>query len=245
MKKAIALLCYQPHQHLLDFYRSIEGYDFYCICDAEDPQIQGPDIITVADETCKKAGYTHSCNVVQLKRPNKDITILAWDKAIYYFCDVNQSYDQVWFIEDDVFVPTVHTLPVMDIKYGGQPDLLTREHISPADNNPARISSWTCSKDNYPEPWFTSMGCCRRVSRRLLDHIRDYAKERRRIYFHEPMFNTIAHHKKCKIVLCEELYTVAYRCNINNYRILDISKCYHAIKNIEDQKLWHSYFGFN
>jgi hypothetical protein len=29
--------------------------------------------------------------------------VIAWDKAFYYVGVINRNYDDVWFIEDDVF----------------------------------------------------------------------------------------------------------------------------------------------
>ena len=35
----------------------------------------------------------------------------AWDKALYYFSSVNTDYDNVWIVEEDVFVSLSETIP--------------------------------------------------------------------------------------------------------------------------------------
>jgi len=30
--------------------------------------------------------------------------IIAWDRALYYFSVINKNYENIWFLEDDVFI---------------------------------------------------------------------------------------------------------------------------------------------
>ena len=39
------------------------------------------------------------------------------EKALYYFYKNDINYDHIWFIEEDVFIPTIETIKNIDIKY--------------------------------------------------------------------------------------------------------------------------------
>ena len=41
---------------------------------------------------------------------------MALDKSLYYFSKYN-NFDDYWFLEEDVFIPSVKTIPYLDKKY--------------------------------------------------------------------------------------------------------------------------------
>lgn len=120
-KSAICLLVRDPHNHWVDFLQRIveQGeYDVYVMIDnneynVEEYQIRYPEIrfLQIADDICHNTGFVHVNSVAIEKTP------ISWDKALYYFCIVETKYSQVWFVEDDVFVPTSRHIPDMDAKY--------------------------------------------------------------------------------------------------------------------------------
>jgi hypothetical protein len=50
---------------------------------------------------------------------------VSWDKALYYFCHrEGKSYDFLWLIEDDVFIPSVDTLTALNEQCNGKKDII-------------------------------------------------------------------------------------------------------------------------
>ena len=57
-------------------------------------------------------------------------------KVLFYFCKINNEFDFVWIIEDDVLVPTINTIPNIDEKYSHfDSDLLSSSNVRNLDFN--------------------------------------------------------------------------------------------------------------
>jgi hypothetical protein len=131
------------------------------------------------------------------------------DKALYYFSVVDTSFDHVWFLEEDVCVPTNKTILTIDKKYEG--DLLCHEKCTKIshDDNTYHWCHWD-KLIGTPFPWGHSMISAVRVSKRLLSHILDYATEHKKLLFDEGLFNTLALHHNLEITNPIELSTIHY-----------------------------------
>ena len=56
--------------------------------------------------------------------------VSAWDKAIFYFCRQAKRYAFVWFVEDDVFIPSTQAFNALHDLYAFTNDLIvSRIHV--------------------------------------------------------------------------------------------------------------------
>src|SRR5262249_26824749 len=112
---AIALLTFEPTEDQIRFYKKFknEGYDVFIVVDNNNyaQKNSGVKLIRIDDVECASNGFVNLSPLITIKTQRNCI---AWDKALYYFTRVNDSYRNVWFIEDDVFVPAVQTIVKMD-----------------------------------------------------------------------------------------------------------------------------------
>ena len=155
------------------------------------------------------------------------------DKALYYFCiEEPEKYDYIWMIEEDVFIPDVNTIYNIDVKYP-ESDLLCRSNKI---NRSGEIKTWSHFKklvNKIELPWCYSMICAVRVSKKLLELINAYAKEKKELLFCEALFNTLAYQNELAICIIPELSNIKY----NNQVDLDLDTynneyLYHPIKDI-------------
>jgi hypothetical protein len=101
----------------------------------------------------------------------------AWEKALYYFCCRDLSHDNVWFIEDDVFVPNHEIILTVDRKYG-KADIISADNVvnkygvlddSGVLDDQERWFWWgLVPKTILRPPWAKSMVCTVRLSRKIL-----------------------------------------------------------------------------
>ncbi len=227
---AIALLCVKPHINHINFLKELPGYDIYLICDSNEQLGEPPashiHYIQIKEDECVQSKYINAAITIQ-----KEIT--SWDKALYYFCKINTAYSNIWFIEDDVFIPEVNTIHAIDIKYPNA-DLLVGDH---SENKIGDMGwhwggVWKRAKHRLPLPWYSSMVCAIRVSRTLLGHIAAEIERQERILFIEMFFNTIAAHNNLNVVVAPELSTIYYRKDWNNDEF-NKTNLFHPIKDID------------
>lgn len=252
-KKAIALLCRTPHEEHINFLKSLKrNYDIYFICDQDISNLNLPKInnihyIYYDDEFVAKKGYHDSCLHIN-KNPIELGLVNSWDKAFYYFCQVNTKYSHIWFIEDDVFIPLPHIISDLDKKYSNKYDLLVGANYKSEHGD---LKKWGVSerwnkikmaKYVLPLPWFRSMQCANRVSKRLLLKIKQLVAQYHTLVFHEYMFNTLAYMNNLNVKVIEELKPIEYRHNSNtnwNYDEIEFDKLYHPMKDMKLQKVYH------
>lgn len=93
---AIVLLTRKPNNICLNFLNNFNNYDIYIIIDENiydyyklyssiNSKIT---IIQIDDDLCKLYGY-HNFVYPTKDLPNKP---LEWDKAMFYFCEMNKTY---------------------------------------------------------------------------------------------------------------------------------------------------------
>jgi len=236
-KSAIVLLTRKPDNIWLNFLNNIINYDIYVIIDENkydyyklysslNSKIK---FVQIDDDLCKFHGY-HNFVYPTKDLPNKP---LAWDKAMFYFCDINTSYEKIWLIEDDVFFLNEKVIENIDNKYPNS-DLLVPSHIL---NHSGELDSWQfwfCAKETINLPWAHSMSCACRVSNTLLRKIKEYVDHNKKLFFHELMFNTLSEQNQLIIDTPCELGTVQYNTewNLDN---LNLNNIYHPIKDYVKQ----------
>ncbi len=243
-KNAYALLCRQVYPIQLQLIQKMiqshlyHHYTFFIFIDdntqyISEFKINYPNIqfIQIEDSICLEKGYKNMTYSIT-KTP------VSWDKSVYYFCEVNNSFDFIWFVEDDVFIPNVDAISYLDNKYKDY-DLLTKE------NNISFTYDtfgwhWHLGRNNISLPLFGSLVCTLRVSKKLLSIIRNYADTHQKLFFLELMFTTLSAHHKLKNKIVPELKTIIYRFPWeHNQHLIRKNFLYHPIKNLEVQKTFY------
>lgn len=232
MKKAISIICRTPNDIQINFYSQLKHkYDIYFICD--DPIYKlnsNVEFIHISDREAISANYYNSTtNTIYHKK------VTSWDKALYYFCKLDTSYDFVWFIEDDVFIPTLQTLPNIDEKYHEADDLLVASHNTYSDD--PNWSHWYDKSTTIK--MFKSMVCATRVSNQLLSKINLFVEKNEKLMFIEVLFNTIAYWNDLNVHVIPELNTITW---MDTFELQSIKKenLYHPIKSISTQLEWYT-----
>jgi hypothetical protein len=111
----------------------------------------------------------------------------SWDKAIFYFSAIDQHYDFVWLIEDDVYISSVSTfMAVHEQSLNCSTDLTVREAIKHPIDLRKRYMAHTV------QPWYRSLVVAVGVSKRLLFLIRTFVEKYDVLEYVEFMFTTIA-----------------------------------------------------
>jgi len=235
--KAIALITREPNEKWLDFLATFQEYDVYIIldnlvCDTEKYTAAYPTLrfIQIPNQDCIHHGYIHSSYM-----PTSSLhfnEIISWDRALYYFTNVNREYDHVWFFEDDVFFYGEETILAIDQKVVDA-DLVCR------DKNPEPAPGewgwfWPVITIEFPPPYFHSPICAVRMSKTLLSCIADYVRQSKKLFFIESMFPSIAHLHGLKYQVCgEEMETLYWR---RDWTMEEFGKTqiYHPVKNLEE-----------
>jgi hypothetical protein len=157
------------------------------------------------------------------------------DKALYYFCKLNNTYDYIWFLEEDVFIPNKNTIMNLDSKYNND-DLLSAQHIMKKSytDNENYWQHWFRLNNKIEFPWAHSMISAVRVSKLLLSYICEFATQNKFLLFDEALFNTIAQHKNLTITNPIELSNIIFHFYDLNLTRDDVNETYlyHPIKNL-------------
>lgn len=240
MRNAVVLLTVQPNKGQVDFFRQIEREDLDLFVLADDNTVdgamyEGVRLIQIDDRLCNENGFRRFNPVIQ-----KPFECSAWDKALYYFSSVDTRYDNVWIIEEDVFISTPDTIPTLDRKYG-EADIISAAHNV---NETGELDSWHWWKhvpvEALPLPWAWSMVCGVRLSRAMLQAIKGFVARKEaqdagclNIEF---VFHTLALHQGLKVAIAEELKGVVWRKDWSTQELLG-DGLYHPIKDVERHAL--------
>jgi hypothetical protein len=234
-KKAIALLTINPNKIWLNFLLTfVNNYDVYIFIDNNKLNLEEYKIdfkklnfIQINNNECILNGYSNSSYIIKSDP-------ISWDKALYYFTIINNNYDYIWFIEDDVFINSVNNLINLDNKYP-KSDLIVKANNIYLEGDESKWSHWLQVNDTLKLPWSMSMICICRLSKELLLKINDYTKIYKKLNFIEFLFNTLALHNNLIISNPTEFDPITFRkdWNINN---INKNNLYHPIKNISDHE---------
>jgi hypothetical protein len=237
--RAICFLTVRPVAAFVEFCKKLknDAYDvFICVDDNSHSIPEFNDtvkIIKMDNAEAEREGFK-SC---VLTLPNK---ACSRDKALYYFARMDTTYEQIWFIEEDVFVPTVTTISDIDAKYPGG-DLLTSGHSTNAEtrNWPHWKHVVHTNRIKLPLPYATSMICAIRVSKAMLSAVDAYATAHKNLFMDEALFNTLAIHNNLSVLPITELSTILWR---HPWKLADIqpTHLYHPVKRIAHQVAWRN-----
>ena len=234
-KTAICLLTRKLNIPWVHFLKTCINYDIYIVIDDNEPlyypMLENIHIIQISDEECLRNNYYNSSTVSNLKN------IIAWDKALYYFNRKNTiPYENIWFIEDDVFFMSEQTLTCIDEKYPTSDLLCAFHETNERGDIHAGWNHWVNVIHLIGTPWAHSLICVCRLSKRLLERVDAYVADRP-LLFIEALFNTLALQNHFIIDNPDELKeTITYNKKWDHNE-LDPNKIYHPIKNIDDHTL--------
>jgi hypothetical protein len=261
---AIAVLTVTPSDDLLEFYSGFVrlGYRVFIVIDDNNFKLDnaklkaknaGMSLIQFKDYECKRAGFfnlTVLFNPVGQKRSWKSLVSLrradiksrcsAWEKALYYFCCLDLSHDNVWFIEDDCFVPNHEIILNVDRKYG-KADIISVDNVV---NKYGVIDDHECwpwwrlvPKTILRPPWAHSLVVTVRLSRKILTDFDSLVRSNknklrftnamiaaikvvsllrqkslwRKQFFIEYIFHTLALHNQLSVIKARELSGLVFR----------------------------------
>jgi hypothetical protein len=165
----------------------------------------------------------------------------SWAKSLDYFSDLQT--DNIWFIEYDVFVPSVDILLKLN---QNKEHLLVRDHI-PYTGKRGEWSHWRAFKGqhitDFGENWFHSLTCICRVSKQLLKVINEFTTSHHTSFFHEILLNTLSENNGLSIKCCEEFKHVVFMGNSKktSFTSDDVDAygrgyIYHPIKDLDRQR---------
>lgn len=219
----IVLICRKPHQTWIDFLNNFTAYSVYMVIDDNDTDYKTKypnskiNFVQILNSKCEEAGYTNMNYTVK-----KIVT--GWEKAIYYFANVETAFNNIWFIEDDVFFYDEATLQEIDKAYPNS-DLLSNDCTEYVKGT----WLWSNVKINSPLPYYHAMVCATRLSKPLIDLIKAYAEQNKTLYFLEALFPTICKNNGLIYDFPKELKQVLYDVIPKE---LDKTQIYHPIKKI-------------
>jgi len=255
MNKAFCILCRTPHRgNLLIANDVLQTNMLDVIFITDNPYTPPEDVdkrikfIHIEDSTCLELGFKHSCKFVSF---SKDV--VAWDKALYYFGCVNKSYDFVWLMEDDIFIPSTEILCKMTTEYTSH-DLVIGRIVHHSDSWSSRWNLWHYVLPYMKQPCACGRVCGIGVSKKLFECAADFVIQNKRVPFIEGFIPTIAVSNQLKILEAPELIMISeclhnpmckmpFHCNaLNNFKIDDFIRLskqnptwfLHGIKKEED-----------
>ncbi|MFM9058296.1 MAG: hypothetical protein ACKOSQ_04115 [Planctomycetaceae bacterium] len=240
-RRAICLLTEIPDTTQIEFLRGIPGYDLLVICDDNTYDLtllrascRDTVFVQVDELRCLRAGYRQLNAVVKFGVPS------AWDKAMYFLGDIiSDRYEHVWFLESDVLVPAIDTIPAIDAKYGEGPDLLSGTVSSYAD-----MPDWYFWSKHHDSslPRVRCQASAIRVSRSLIGRVRSYAAKQGRLIFLESFLPSLAVRDGLRCEDIPELDTVQYHARWDPAAV-QRSNLYHPVKQLTEHQDAQRRFG--
>lgn len=220
---------------------------FYAMCKALHAAGPYPVYLCIDDSSYKIPDYDGAVPLIQIDAAEAEAagykgSVLYFkdracsrDKALYYFSYGNvPPFKHVWFLEEDVFLPSYKTLPAIDSKWVDH-DLLSSSHTVIQE----RRTDWhwphVFSQTDLGPPYAFSMICAVRVSKKLLTAIRTYAASQKGLFMDEALFNTLALQSGLRVGCPYELSTIEYRADWKDWQI-ELRNLYHPIKEVDEHE---------
>ena len=233
---AVCILTRKPSVVWLDFLHTwTHEYDIYVMID--DNQLDITELVEkyknirflqIEDSESIEKGYVNVNYIF-----NKPAT--SWDKALYYFCEKNTSYKNVWFIEDDVYIPSMKHLIQLDEKYQNV-DLICNQHGNNYDGQSNGWSHWGEAEKYFELPWSNGLQCICRMSDSLLSKIKGFVETEHTLTFLEVLFPTITDQNHFIYAVPTEFEQVECCRTYGDWKDINPNAFYHPVKDFEHQK---------
>lgn len=252
--KAIVFFTFRPPKQIFDFAKTLKTSEYDIFVSVNDNNYALPEydtncitVIRMDSNEVRTAGYFNS-NI------NIRGQVSSRDKAFFYFNRFNTTnYKHIWFIEEDVFIPTVHTISDIDAKYT-EGDFMSNYYLTVCDDihkypnvnkefkivdyNPRFTfnESWAFveARSHFSLPWFKGMTCAIRVSKLFLHHVDLFARKHHTLFFDEVLYYTLAMHNNLSIVTPIELTPITCNSKFADEEIRD-DYLFHPIKDLDVQ----------
>lgn len=241
MRNAIVFLTYQPNTELIKFanrFNSPNLVPYICIDDSNynTNNIKVKTIQYSYDE-CSSKGFIGLILPFTLQNTYRPC---AWDKAMYHFCVKDTSFDNVYFVEDDVLIKSPLEIYNIEKTYP-KADLICSSHIS-FKMDPF-WPHWIICHDLHDKLLYHSMMCICRLSKKLLNNILNFAEKHGKLCYHECFFNVLAADNNYIIENPFEFKNITWN---TNWNLIDfkLGLLYHPVKNVEIHKLIHGKYNF-
>ena len=229
-------LTVKPGKLFYDFVKKLPEQENIYICIDDDqhiiPNYDGEiKIIKENADECHKHGFHSSICWF----PNRSA---SRDKALYFLYKNQIYFDYIWFVEEDVFIPTIMTIQNIDSQYPN-PDLLVSKHDISYEYKTDNHWDWWSTvykqvDNNITPPFAKSMICAIRCSKQLLQLVFDYAVQHKTLFLDEVLFNTLALQNNLHVQTIVELENILFK---KHWTETDIkaTHLYHPVKNIDIQ----------
>jgi hypothetical protein len=230
-KTAVCILSRYYNQNWINFLKTFSNYDVFFVVDDNEiffkSTIPNITVVQISDEFCRNSNYYKTSSWSNLK------DIVSWDRALYFFNRIQNQYEHVWFLEEDVFLQSENLLIKMDTEYPDTDLLCAFNEINETGDVRAGWNHWVNVIHRIGTPWAHSLVCICRLSRRLLDKIDGYLADRHFLFI-EALFNTLAVHNNYSIEHPYEIITTITYDRKWNQDEIEADKIYHPLKKVED-----------
>ena len=231
----IAFLTKTPNNDLITFAEKLSDYFkvFIFVDDNDFKVIENEKInfIQIDNEECKKNNYIFTEETFISNDYNRK-QLSSWDKCLYYFNCIYDNYDNIWIIEDDVFIPSVDALININDKYNNSDLITAANKKGTAEDGINNVWHWRYALMIFDEPVYCSMVCCCRLSKKLLLEIKKNVERFQLVPLNEFLFNTLAMKNDMIVSNPIELSTIVFR---HDWTIKDFKEhpdyLYHPIKD--------------
>lgn len=222
MNNAVVFLTHRPTKELFDFAKSLSStYSvFICVDDNNFRILNKSKIVNVIqypNDLMIDSGF-YGANVLIS-------SVSAWDKSVYHFV-YNNIYDNVWFIEDDVYFYNVNSLKIID-------DVNVDLVCSSLDEFLG--NSWYKTEDiskYFSGSFYHSFIPICRLSSRLLFKIGEFVDEFNCLTFFEVLFPTILINNNLTYTIPISFKNVRYKKVSSDF---DKNGFYHPVKDFKLQ----------
>lgn len=239
-RKAISLICKEVSLESYGFYKKITedlNIPVYFIVDS----CVKPDffqetnlmkLVFVEDSECIKNNYVNCMITAGPRGTWIRKNPMGYDKMVYYFAELNNDYDFVLCLEEDVFVLNSKTIENFFNKYSTY-DLVTPNNFPKTDE--VWDWHWLSVIDKINPPYYYSMVCAFGFSKNLMSKLKEYAHANKSLFYIEVMFNTIAMQSKLKVIDAFELKSIVWmgQWSVNEFRLLP-NNFFHPMKQLEN-----------
>jgi hypothetical protein len=211
-------------------------YMVYIVIDDNNYMIPGYDgivkIVKIDNLEAESNGYKDCILSLKNKAGSRD-------KALYYFNKESIDYTFIWFVEEDVFIPSIQSIKNIDAKYLTH-DLLSASNYIIHEKHTDWLWKTVNSQISLNLPYACSMICAIRCSKKMLQSIHNYATVHNRLFLDEALFNTLALHDMLETACPKELSSITY-CHNWTYKNITSTHLYHPVKSIDQQYKFRTY----